>query len=297
MGLYDRDYYREERQGIGLALSSWSAVGTLIAINVGVFILDAFSNDHWLVVNMAAPVPQLVHEPWTWWRLVTYGFAHDPSDIWHLAFNMLGLWVFGRDVEAVYGRREFFKLYISLIILAGLVNVLIDLAAHNQTLLLGASGGVMGVAVIFACHFPRRMLLVIPIPIPIPAYLLVGFYVIGDFVASQLKTDHVAHWAHLGGAAFGFLYYKTGWNLFRLWPGSFKLRMPGRGPKFRIHRESDEEDADQPPPDDYLTTGRIQERVDQLLAKISREGESSLTDEERQFLQDASRRYQQQRRR
>jgi membrane associated rhomboid family serine protease len=292
MGVYDRDYYREDRQGFRLS-TNWSAVTTLIVINAAVLLLDAFTKDRWLTEHMVLQ-PDLFQHPWQAWQLLTYGFAH--ADIWHLFFNMLGLWIFGSEVELVYGRREFYKLYLSLIILAGLCNTAIQFAVGEQHPMLGASGGVMGVAVIFACHFPRRTLVLFPIPIPIPAAVLVGLYVLFDLIGTQDHQSGVAHWAHLSGAAFGFLYYKTGWNLFRLWPGNLKLRMPMRGPKFRIHREP-EEDEEESPPDDYLTTGRVQQRVDQILEKISRTGESSLTEEERQFLAEASRRYQQQRRR
>jgi hypothetical protein len=73
-----------------------------------------------------------------------------------------------------------------------------------------------------------------------------------------------------------------------------KLKIPGRGPKLRVHREPADDDA---PADDYLTTGRLQQRVDELLEKISTSGEGSLTNEERKFLADASRRYQQKKRR
>lgn len=302
MGLYDRDYYRDEPSGIRLA-ADWSAVGTLIVINVAVAVvglflpIDLLTKKNWLTENLAL-APDLFHHPWNFWQLLTYGFLHDSADIWHLAFNMLGLWVFGRDVEGVYGKREFYKLYISLIILSGLFDQVVQLAANNSHPVIGASGGVMGLAVIFACHFPRRKMLVFPIPIPIPAAVLVGVYVVLEFLATQSRQSNIAHWVHLGGAAFGFLYYRTGWSLFRLWPRGWSvgtIRLPGRGPKLKVHRDVDDEGD--VPADDYLTTGRLQQRVDQLLEKISRSGEGSLTEEERQFLADASRRYQQQRRR
>jgi membrane associated rhomboid family serine protease len=296
MGLYDRDYYRdEEPRGIRLA-ANWSAVNTLIALNVVVFLAEIFTEQRgfsWVKQNLVLQ-PDLFHHPWRFWQLLTYGFDHD--GIGHLFFNMLGLWVFGTEVEVVYGKREFFKLYLSLIILSGLFDQVIHIASPGAAVL-GASGGVMGVAVIFACHFPRRKMLVFPIPIPIPAAVLVGVYVVAEFLSTQTQESTVAHWVHLGGAAFGFLYYKTGWSLFRLWPSRWSvgpIRLPRRVPKLRVHQEIDEEP---PPPDDYLTTGRLQKRVDQLLEKISTSGEGSLTDEERQFLAEASRRYQQQRRR
>jgi membrane associated rhomboid family serine protease len=302
MGLYDRDYYREEEpRGIRLA-ANWSAVTTLIAVNVAIAVcgmfmpIDRHTKQNWLTEHLGLQ-PDLFHNPWNFWQLLTYGFLHDPLNILHLASNMLGLFVFGRDVETVYGRREFYRLYISLVIMSGLFYEVVQIVSPSNHPVIGASGAVMGVAVLFACHFPRRKLYVIPFPFPIPAAVLVSLYAIYEFWATQDQGSLVAHWVHVGGIAFGFLYYKTGWSLFRLWPSRWNvgaIRLPRRGPKLRVHQEIED---DEPPPDDYLTTGRLQKRVDQLLEKISTSGEGSLTDEERQFLAEASRRYQQQRRR
>jgi membrane associated rhomboid family serine protease len=299
MGLYDREYYREERRGLNLG-GDWYGWATLISINVGVFVLDLFSPEtahggRWLSDHLAIQ-PNLLHEPWNCWQLLTYGFAHDPNSIWHLVFNMVGLWWFGSEVEVVYGKREFYKIYLSLIILAGLTNVVVQASTGHEAPVIGASGGVMGLAVIYACHFPMRIINIYGI-FPVPVVVLVTVYIAADLLGARAGTDNVAHWAHLGGALFGFIDYKTRWNLFRLWPGKIKLRLPRKRPKFRIHRESDDNEEEVAAPvDEYMTTGRIQARVDQLLAKISASGEGSLTDEERQFLADAARRYQQRRR-
>ena len=209
---------------------------------------------------------------------------------------MLALFVFGMDVENVYGKREFYKLYLSLIVLSGLFNVALQAAMHQGGNVMGASGAIMGVAVIFACHFPRRVLYIWGV-LPVPAFVLVIGFVVLDLLGTQSHESDVAHWAHLGSAAFGFLYFKTGFSLFSLWPRALsgkRLRIPGTGPRLKVHREAEEAEE---PADDYLTTGRIQQRVDQLLEKISRSGEASLTAEERQFLAEASRRYQQHQRR
>lgn len=294
MGIYDREYYRDERRGMTLG-SDWSAVTTLIVINVLVFLAELFTTQRggagW-VLDWLALRPGLFRSHWQVWELLTYGFVHDPRDIWHIVFNMFGLWMFGTDVEAIYGRREFYKMYISLIILSGLFYSLLQLTGGPQGSLIGASGGVVGVAVIFACHFPQRLIYIYGI-IPVPALVMVVIYVLFEFLATGDRSSNVAHWAHLGGAAFGFLYYRTGWNLFRVVPRGWPVRMPRWKTKLRVHDEDEDKDE---PPDDYLTTGKIQRRVDELLEKISREGEGSLTDEERQFLAEASRRYQQRRR-
>jgi membrane associated rhomboid family serine protease len=300
MGLYDRDYYREDKPGIRLG-GDWSAVTTLIVINVAVAVVGLFffpanpnTKSNWLTENLGLSGDFFQH-PWTAWQLVTYGFVHDPTNIWHLAFNMFGLWMFGTEVETIYGRREFYRLYFSLIILSGLFNLCIESLSEHSRGVVGASGGVVGLSVIFACHFPRRLIYVWGV-LPVPAMIFVLVFVALELLATQSRDSQVSHWTHLGGAAFGFLYYKTGWSLFRLWPRSWslgRLRLPTRRPKFRVHREEEEEE---PEPDTYLTTGRLQKRVDELLEKISRSGEASLSEEERQFLAEASRRYQQRRR-
>src|SRR5262249_26294290 len=147
MGLYDRDYYREDKPGIRLG-GNWSAVTTLIVANVAVSVVGLFffpanpiTKSNWLTENLGLG-SDLFQHPWNAWQLITYGFVHDPTSIWHLAFNMLALWVFGRDVETVYGKVEFFKLYFSLLILAGLFDLVLKIGSPNSGRVVGASGGI-----------------------------------------------------------------------------------------------------------------------------------------------------------
>ncbi len=179
MGVYDRDYYRDDGPGIRLgAASNWSAVGTIIVINVAVFLAQMFTAQgpaqvSWIEQTFALQ-SDLFQHPWQAWQLLTYGFVH--ANLWHILFNMIALYVFGYEVENVYGKREFYKLYISLIILAGLFNVALQsIMEHARpgmmqpSAVVGASGGIMGTAVIFACNFPRRLLYiwgVLPVPRP-----------------------------------------------------------------------------------------------------------------------------------
>src|SRR5436190_19883689 len=129
MGLYDRDYYRNDEPRPGV--SSWSAVTTLIVINVAIFVADQFSPElgrsgiHWLDAHMVLRSDLFSH-PWQAWQLLTHGFAHDPVSIMHILGNMFALWLFGRDVEGIYGKKEFYKAYFSLLLLAGLAWVVIQ---------------------------------------------------------------------------------------------------------------------------------------------------------------------------
>jgi hypothetical protein len=120
--------------------------------------------------------------------------------------------------------------------------------------------------------------------LPIPAWALGVFYVAYDMfgVGAANPTDHVAHVAHLSGVAFGFVYFKSGWNLGRLIPQRLSGSMFRFRPKLRIH---DPEEASRD----------LSNQVDAILEKISQQGEASLTKKERRTLEEASRRYQRKR--
>jgi hypothetical protein len=195
---------------------------------------------------------------------------------------MLALWFFGRDVEGIYGRKVFLQLYLTLIILSGLCWLVT--AYHTPaSSVVGASGAVFGIMLVFVLHYPTRTVLLFGV-VPVRAWFLMAAYLIMEFSAlSRERHDFVAHTAHLGGALFGFIFYKTGWTLFSLAPGHLLKRgVGGRRPKLRLHAPEQDDDL-------------LNERVDQILEKISREGEASLTKDERRVLEDASRRYQKRR--
>ncbi len=290
MGVYDRDYYRDEprRGGVG----SWSAVATIIAINVAIFIADQFSPElgrrsgvRWLDMHMAL-YPDLLSHPWNAWQLVTYGFAHDPTSLMHILGNMFALWVFGVDVEAVYGKREFYKIYLSLIVMAGLVWVVLQrlLWPNDPSPTLGASGAVMGIMMVYVFNFPKRTFLFM-FAIPMPAWALGAIYIYLDLSGAlggfQFMHERVNNVAHLAGAFFGVIYFNTRWTLFSLLPLGW-LSAAFRRPKYRVYRGERNDGGDGRP---------LQQQVDDILAKISREGEASLTAAERRTLEEASRKY------
>lgn len=284
MGLYDRDYVRGREQGFFLG-GDRSAVTDLIIVNVVVFLLDMFLQGQ--LANWFALQVHIFREPWRAYELLTYGFVHDPSSLRHIFFNMFGLWLFGRDVEAIYGRAEFLRIYLSLVVLCGIVWVVVQyvslLMGHWPTgAVIGASGAVLGIMVLYVTYYPRRVFLFWGI-LPMPAWLLLVLFIAQDLAGVGVG---VAHEVHLAGAAFAFLYRKSGSNLGRAFSGRWasKLRSLVR-PRLHLH---------QPTPDDERPTSDADE-VDRILAKISQQGEASLTRRERQILEDASRRYQQRR--
>ncbi len=205
---------------------------------------------------------------------------HDPHDIRHILFNMFGLWLFGTDVEAIYGRSEFVRVYCTAIVLAGLAWAGFA-AVSGGPPLVGASGGIMGVMILFVMHFPRRVFYIWAI-LPIPAWGLGVMYVAIDLLGASHNTDNVAHVAHLAGAAFGGVYFYTGMNLGRLVPRRVSTTLFRLRPQLRIH-------------DPQEDTRDLGQQVDEILAKISDQGEASLTKKERKTLEEASRRYQRRR--
>jgi membrane associated rhomboid family serine protease len=294
MGLYDRDYYRDDDpQFGGFGGGTRSMVTTLILINVGVAIAQFLlhGNPRIDITDWLGLEQELFRTHWRVWELVTYGFAHDPTSVMHVAVNMFVLWMFGTEVEGQYGKRAFLGVYLTAIIVAGLGWLLVENVMSpnppRPALLLGASGAVTTIVVLFVFHYPMRPIYLFGI-LPIPAWILGVLYILQDIsglaFAAKGSGPHVAYAAHLTGALYGYIFYKTRWSLERLVPRRFSMSLPRRRPKFTIHREEPDE------------TQNLSQRVDEILEKISRQGESSLSDEERRILQDASKKYQQRRR-
>jgi hypothetical protein len=198
---------------------------------------------------------------------------------------MVTLWFFGRPVEERYGGREFLSFFLIAIMFAGLVWLVSELAAYqglvpNHTML-GASGGVAAVLILFAMNYPHQTVLFmffIPMKMWVLAVILVTVDALGFIHGSQ----GVAFSAHLGGAAFGYLYYRWGGRIENWLPsGSFVKRLKP-GPKLRVH-DPEQVDAEE-------------QRMDEILKKIQDHGQDSLTRGERRFLEKESRKYQQRRR-
>jgi len=295
MGFQDRGYYRPDRGAFGG--SEWSAVNVIIAINVAVWLANfIFAGNLFsgllppFSINRIFCLPEdLPRQPQYFWSLLTYGFLHDASSPWHLIFNMLTLWFFGREIEALLGRWEFLRFYCASVIFAGVAWVVVERFSHPETTgapLIGASGGVMAELAANLWYYPRQTLLLYGV-LPVPAWALGLLYLVSDVGGIGDQTSKVAHVAHLGGALFGVLYAWRDWDLDGL--TTSMTRWLERRPQMRVVRP--EEDARTPARG--ATSGddaTLDEEVDRILAKISRSGESSLTAAERETLTRASRR-------
>jgi membrane associated rhomboid family serine protease len=288
MGIYDRGYYRDDQTEGGYSAGAMPMVTKLVIINVVFYVLDIFTNNHWLMDTMAAS-PYSLTRPWLWWQLVSYGFAHSPIDQWHIISNMFGLWMFGREVEGVYGPREILRLYLVVVVLAGIawaarVCFTVPDDQWRQYVMLGASGAVTAIILLFCFLFPKRTILLMFV-IPAPAWVLGALIIITNVMGMRMPesggaSGKVAYDVHLVGAAFAFLYYRFGWNLGRLTPQRFSF--PAwfkRRPQLKLHDPSDRPSQD--------------EEADRVLEKVNQHGIDSLTSRERRVLEEYSRRMRQ----
>ena len=190
------------------------AIKFLIAVNIIVFlasniILPSLSYNGESLGNIfdsafaLMPVGSEMFFPY--WQLLTYQFMH--GGLGHLFFNMLALWMFGSELEQIWGKSRFLMYYLLSGIGGGILHLAIDPAAPT----VGASGAIMGVLVAFGMTFPDRPVMMFPLFIPIPARIFVVIYAVIDLYSGlSAAGDGVAHFAHLGGALTGFVLVKFG---------------------------------------------------------------------------------------
>ena len=288
MGIHDREYYRDEGSSQGIQLRPPATlIGKLIAINVLVFFACWFFPSIYGYIQLD---PDVFEHPWKLLQLLSYGFVHAPvrelnemnesvaqSDgIFHILFNMFALFVFGRHLETRYGQRELLAFYLSAIVLGGLLWVGYGLADDNVAPLVGASGGVYAIAILFCLNYPRQILLLFGV-IPMKAWMVGIMIVVVDQLMGVLAEDNVAHSVHLAGAAFAWIYFQTGIKLATLVPRR-------RRGTLKVH------DPDQLPPSrSELREQKLVDQGDAILAKIQQHGEESLTRKERRVLERYSR--------
>jgi membrane associated rhomboid family serine protease len=185
------------------------ATRAILVANVIVFLLvnlyGAFGVGSLAFLNSLALWP--LQTPWFEpWQVITYSFVHE--QFLHLFFNMFGLWMFGRTLEAEWGARNFLVYYFASVLAAAGTQLLWTTATGQLVPTVGASGGVFGVLLAFAVLYPRQRLMMIFPPIPMPAWLFVTLYGIFELVLGVTGSQAgVAHFAHLGGMVGGALVF------------------------------------------------------------------------------------------
>ncbi|MHB8971094.1 MAG: rhomboid family intramembrane serine protease [Pirellulaceae bacterium] len=300
MGLHDREYWQEDTPpGLRVTGGPRMIVTNLIIVTAAIALLDLFTPGSQWLSGLLALKADLYRRPWEVWNLLSYGFAHAPiaqkGGIWHVGMNMFMLWMFGRVIEKRLGRLEFLWFYLAAIVFSGLTWLGLEnawLVAHGREAVasvpaqvVGASGGVTAVFLLFVLYYPRETLYVWGL-FAVPAWIL-GAVVIGLDLLNALtgQSGNVAWQAHIGGAAFAFLYLRNGWNFSRHLPSPdrWRWKWPAAGARLKLHHP----DAD---------PNVLDEEADRILEKLHREGERSLSGRERRILEKYSRRMREKRR-
>lgn len=172
----------------------------LIIINALVYVAQMILDKTIGLTNILAlyPYDSGLFEPY---QLVTHMFAHDPSNIFHILFNMYALWMFGSVLERVWGPKRFLIFYLVCGLGAGVAQMLVGAPA------IGASGAIMGLLAAFAYLFPNTEFFILPFPFPIKAKYMVAIYAAIDLFGGLHpgSADNIAHFAHLGGMVMGFI--------------------------------------------------------------------------------------------
>jgi membrane associated rhomboid family serine protease len=151
--------------------------------------------------------PAAVTQSFYLWQLITYMFLHDSGQLFHILFNMLGLWMFGSELERTWGTRQFTKFYFVCGIGAGILTVLLSPFSRISTI--GASGAIYGVLAAFGILFPNRIIYWIIFPIPAKWFVLI-LGGMAFFSSLSASGSGIAHVAHLGGMLCGLVYLKGG---------------------------------------------------------------------------------------
>ena len=150
-----------------------------------------------------AMIPSLVLHGWLW-QFVTYMFVHGGFS--HLLFNMLSLYIFGSMVERRIGSKEFLLFYLLTGLFSGIISFISYYLGGMNVVLVGASGAIYGVLLLFAVFFPYSVIFVFGI-IPVRAPILIIIYALIELYSQVFgRGGNVAHLTHLSGLAFAYLY-------------------------------------------------------------------------------------------
>ena len=186
-----------------------TALKAIIGANVAMFVMTQLVPA--LVPRLGLVPTYVVHSLWIW-QLATYMFLH--GGLFHIVFNMLALWMFGAELERIWGTRYFLKFYFVTGIGAGALTVAFSLLPFEfaqqlqHSVVIGASGAVYGLLLAYALYFPDRPIYMYFV-FPIPARIFVAIMGAIAFFSSLSDAGGVANATHLGGLLVGYLYLKS----------------------------------------------------------------------------------------
>jgi membrane associated rhomboid family serine protease len=245
------------------------AIKALISINFGIFVLQTLSGAENLFFPLFGLVPKLVWSEFMIWQPFTYIFFH--GGIWHVLINMFVLWMFGSELERLWGKHIFLKYYFVTGIGSGLITMF--LGFNSMTPIVGASGAVYGVLLAYGLTYPNRTVYLYGI-IPIKSlWFVMGIGLIA-FMSSFNNVSQISHLTHLSGMVIGYFMLKKPVRWDDLW---FAIRK--KTIEYKVQQEEKKVSRQQ----------EIERDIDFILDKINREGFESLSQEEQDRLYKGSR--------
>lgn len=183
MGIYDREYYRGETRGSAWFSGTSPVCNAVIVINVAVFLIQNFAkaapDGEFIGTWFAASVEETFRH-YKLWQLLTATFFH--GGIMHLLMNMWFFWIVAREMEPLYGSRDFLAFYLGAAIFSTLIWLLFAAASGQQLPMIGASGAVTAVATLFTLYYPKREMIFIFIPMPM--WMLLTILLVHDLIPS-----------------------------------------------------------------------------------------------------------------
>lgn len=268
-------------------------VKKLIIINTVIFVLQIFTRlslNSDMLARAFALDPNLVWEHAFIWQIFTYQFLH--GGLWHILLNMLALWMFGSELEMQWGGKKFTEYYlisgtgagVFIFILPAVISLTTEQSLASSGVTLGASGAIFGILLAYAIYWPDRYLLFMFIfPVKVKYFVLVIGLISLFFTINTDQAGQISHVGHLGGLVTGYLYLMLN-------PGRGKdgIYVPSRFnifEKLKLRRKRKQWDRRQ---QDLNDMQNMEQKLDEVLEKISRYGMKSLTAREKAFLKKAS---------
>ena len=250
------------------------AIKILVSINFSIYVLQSISGKEDVFFRLFGLVPSTFISDLMLWQPFTYMFLHAPFyssvGISHILLNMLGLWVFGRELEQAWGKTHFIKYYFITGVGSGLITYLFQMGSDNPVI--GASGAVYGVLLAYGVSYPNRMLYIWGI-IPVKSMWLVIIMGSIAFFGVLGNADGISHVTHISGMVIGYFLLKKRWR----WKDVlFAIRK--KTIEFQVQRHEEKD----------IKVNMLQKDIDMILEKIQKLGFSGLSDEEKSKLYEAS---------
>jgi membrane associated rhomboid family serine protease len=247
-------------------------VKNLLIANGAVFAIQLLMGNSDPMIGLFGLVPNDLWTHYRFWQWFTYMFLH--GSLWHIGMNMYVLWMFGSDIERMWGSRAFLRYYLISGIGAGILYSLVNF--HSVIPTIGASGAVYALLVAFAVLFPNRQIMMIFPPVVMKARTMVMIFLgIELLMGIGGSRDGIAHIAHLGGALVGYLYMRRS---LKFPVGGLRSRLSQWNQK-RKQKELWKHQAE---------LNRLRRVVDDILDRANKVGIENLTREEQDLLKKAS---------